>query len=89
MYAQSSLRENHLNYFNHIFDLFKFYSSKYFKVKSRSFIDKRSNKNYSSVSFTTFTLSCFTYYRNLFYDKNKKIVPLNIKKLLTLRGLAY
>ncbi len=36
------------------------------------------------------TLPCFTYYKDLFYNsKNKKIIPLNIKELLTPRGLAY
>ena len=59
-------------------------------MKSRSFLNKRSNKVYSSVSFATLTLPCFTFYKELFYNSNnKKIVPFNIKNLLTLRGLAY
>jgi hypothetical protein len=70
--------------------LFKPFLSNEFKLKSRSFIDKRTNKIYSSVSFSTLTLSCFTHYKELFYNsKNKKVVPLNIKNLLTPRGLAY
>jgi len=90
MYVQSSLRENHLNYFNHIFELFKPFISEKYKVKSRSFIDKRSNKTYSSILFATLTLPCFTYYRELFYNlEGKKIIPLNIDKILTPRGLAY
>jgi LAGLIDADG DNA endonuclease family len=90
MYAQSSLREYHFNYFNHILELFKFYISTDFKFKARSFVDKRSNKTYSSFNLSTLTLPCFTYYRNLFYDSNnKKVVPLNINELLTPRGLAY
>jgi hypothetical protein len=103
MYGQSSLRENHLNYFNHIFDLFKPFiscpceassrGSKEYKIKSRSFLDKRTNKTYSSVLFATLTLPCFTFYRELFYNSQgrgaKKIVPLNINQLLTPRGLAY
>jgi len=90
IYAQSSLREHHINYFNHVLELFKPFISKDFKAKSKSFLDKRSNLIYSSISFATLTLPCFTYYRNLFYDSiNKKIVPLNIKQLLTPRGLAY
>lgn len=71
-------------------ELFQPFISKDFEAKSNSFLDKRSNLIYSSVSFATLTLPCFTYYRNLFYDSiNKKIVPLNIKQLLTPRGLAY
>jgi len=93
MYGQSSLRENHLNYFNHIFDLFKPFMSKEYKIRSRSFLDKRTNKTYSSVLFATLTLPCFTFYRELFYNSQgrgaKKIVPLNINQLLTPRGLAY
>ena len=90
IYGQSSLREHHLNYFNHIFDLFKPFISKDFFPKSRTFIDKRTNITYKSISFATLTLPCFNYYRNLFYNKdNNKIVPLNINQLLTPRGLAY
>ena len=90
MYGQSSLRPNHLNYFYHVYDLLKPFISKEYKVKSRSFIDKRSNKTYSSILFATLTLPCFTFYKNLFYNsENKKIVPLNINQLLTPRGLAY
>jgi hypothetical protein len=90
MYGQSSLRENHLNYFNHIFDLFKPFTSEEYKIKSRSFIDKRYNKTYSSVLFATLTLPCFTSYKELLYNSfGKKIVPLNINQLLTPRGLAY
>lgn len=94
MYGQSSLRENHLNYFNHIFDLFKPFISKDYNIKSKSFKDKRSGNTYSSVLFATLTLPCFTIYRDLFYKqlpngKYKKIVPLNINQLLTPKGLAY
>jgi len=90
MYAQSNLRKHHFNYFNHIFEIFKFYISKDFKVKSKSFVEKRSNKTYNFVNFTTLTLPCFTYYRDLFYNSNnKKVVPSNINELLTPIGLAY
>ena len=90
IYAQSSLRANHLNYFNHIYSMFKSFLSKEFEAKSRSFLDKRTNKMYSSISFATLTLPCFNPYRSLFYNvKNKKFVPSNINQLLTPRGLAY
>ena len=90
MYSQSSLRVHHLNYFNHILDLFRPYLSKEFKLKDRSFTDKKTNKIYRSVSFATLALPCFNDYRNLFYNSNNlKIVPSNISNLLSPRGLAY
>ena len=90
MYAQSSLRIQHLNYFNLILDLFRPFISEDFQLKNRTFTDKRTNKIYSSVSFATLSLPCFNYYRNLFYNsQNKKIVPLNINQLLTPIGFAY
>jgi len=36
MYSQSSLRIQHLNYFNHVLELFKLYLSKDFKLKINS-----------------------------------------------------
>ena len=84
IYAQSSLRLQHLNYFNHILELFRPYLSKNFNLKNRNFTDKRSNKIYSSVSFATLSLPCFNKYRNLFYNSdNLKIVPSNISKILS------
>ena len=90
IYGQSSLRLHHLNYFNHVFELFKPYLSKDFNPKKRSFTDKRSNKKYSSVQFATLSLPCFNYYKDLFYNSNYlKIVNSNIPNLLSPRGLAY
>ena len=92
IYGQSSLRIQHFNYFNHVLELFKPYLSKEFKLKTRSFVDKRTNNSYSSVNFATLSLPCFNYYKNLFYNSDgasQKIVPSNIQDLLTPRGLAY
>ena len=90
IYAQSSLRLQHLNYFNHILELFRPYLSKNFNLKNRNFTDKRTNKIYSSVSFATLSLPCFNDYKNLFYNSdNLKIVPSNISQILSPRGLAY
>lgn len=90
IYGQSSLRKHHYNYFYHVFDLFKPYLSKEFKIQEKSFKDKRTNKKYCSVNFATLSLPCFTLYKNLFYNsENIKIVPSNIQELLTPRGLAY
>ena len=90
IYAQSSLRLQHLNYFKHILELFRPYLSKNFNLKNRNFTDKRSNKIYSSVSFATLSLPCFNDYKNLFYNSdNLKLVPSNISQILSPRGLAY
>ena len=87
IYAQSSLRLHHINYFNHVLELFKPYLSNNFIYKEKTFTDKRTNKEYKSVHFATLSLPCFNYYRNMFYDSNNlKIVPLNIKNLLTPAG---
>ena len=80
IYAQSSLRLHHINYFNHVLELFKPYLSNNFIYKEKTFTDKRTNKEYKSVHFATLSLPCFNYYRDMFYDSNNlKIVPLNIK----------
>ena len=90
IYAQSSLRLQHLNYFKHILELFRPYLSKNFNLKNRNFTDKRTNKIYSSVSFATLSLPCFNDYKNLFYNSdNLKIVHSNIYQILSPRGLAY
>jgi len=90
MYAQSSLRIQHFNYFYHVLELFKPYLSKDFKLKTKTFIDKRTNISYSSVNFATLSLPCFNYYKDLFYNSDGlKIVPSNINELLTYRSLAY
>ena len=55
-------------------------------------MDKRTKVQYSSVNFQTLSLPWFYYYRSQFYDSKvnpSKIVPSNIKDLLTPIGLAY
>jgi hypothetical protein len=90
MYGQSSLRKHHLNYFSHVLELFKPFLSEDFKLKERSFLDKKTKVKYSSVSFATLSFPCFNFYKSLFYNsENIKIVPSNIQNLLTPIGLAY
>lgn len=95
IYAQSSLRAPHYNYFKDILTLFYPYLSKDFILKEKSFLDKRTNKIYSSVSFATLSLPCFDFYHNLFYSSdasdNKffKIVPDNLSDFFTPISLAY
>nr|YP_010164157.1 LAGLIDADG endonuclease [Metarhizium album]QRK27478.1 LAGLIDADG endonuclease [Metarhizium album] len=56
----------------------------------RLILDKKTQSTYHAISFTTMQLPCFNEYRELFYDLNKrKIVPNNIKELLTPCGLAF
>ena len=45
MYGQSSLRIQHITYFNHVLELFKPYLSKDFKLKTNSFVDKRTKNS--------------------------------------------
>ena len=53
-------------------------------------MNNSTKKTYSVISFTTMHLPCFNDYRELFYDLNKiKIVPENIRELLTPQGLAF
>lgn len=76
------------DYVYHLFELFSSYSNMDFP-RHKEYLDKRNNKVYSSVGFATFSLPCFNYYHDLFYDNGVKIVPLNIGELFTSVGLAY
>jgi hypothetical protein len=87
MYTQTAM--THKDYFNHIFNIFKPYCTKDYTPSSKLFVDKRTNKSYSSISFSTMQLPCFSEFKTLFYALNVKKVPDNIYDLLTPRGLAY
>ena len=52
---------------------------KIYKPQSRIVRDNRTNKIYSSISFTTMQLSCFNEFKKIFYDINVKIIPNNIE----------
>ena len=56
--------------------------------------DKRTGKVYSTIAFKTRALEPLNYFYDLFYTydvngKRRKVVPSNIKELLTSRALAY
>ena len=51
MYPQSSLRKQHINYFNLILEIFKPYLSKDFILKNKTFTDKITKNIYSYLSF--------------------------------------
>lgn len=62
MYAQTAVA--HKEYFNHVFSIFKSYCTIDYTPYSKLFVDKRTNKSYSSISFTTMQLPCFNEYKN-------------------------
>ena len=88
VYAQTAVK--HKEYFDYVFSFFLPFCANDYKPQSRIVVDNRTKKTYSAISFTTMQLPCFNEYRELFYDLNrKKIIPENIRELLTPRGLAF
>jgi hypothetical protein len=87
VYAQTAL--SHKEYFDYVLSLFIPFCTNNYIPQSRITKDKRSNKTYSTISFTTMQLPCFNTFKQMFYVSNTKIVPDNIYELLTPRGLAF
>lgn len=87
VYAQTAIK--HKEYFEYVSNFFIPYCADNYIPQSRLVVDNRTKKTYSAISFTTMQLPCFNEYREAFYSLNKKIVPENISKLLTPRGLAF
>jgi hypothetical protein len=87
LYAQTAIA--HKAYFNLVFNIFKSFCTDGFTPKSKLNVDKRTNKSFSSISFTTMQLPCFNWYKEIFYNLNVKKVPDNIYELLTPKGLAF
>ena len=56
---------------------------------SYTYLDSRTNKNYSSLTLRTRSLPLFTEYYKLFYLNGVKVIPNNIGDLLTPLGLAH
>lgn len=79
--------EVHHDYLLHLYDLFTDYCKTGPKIYSR--FDKRVNKTYSTIKFSTLTSPLFNYYFETFYLNGKKVIPANLGELLTARGLAY
>lgn len=78
--------EVHSKYLLHLFDLFKDFCQAEPKTSSR--YDKRTEKVYTRIKFSTFTLPCYDYH-DLFYLNGSKILPSNLEELITSRSLAY
>lgn len=87
MYAQTAIA--HKAYFEYVYSFFHSFCAKDYITQTKVFRDKRTNKIYSSISFTTMQLPCFNVFRELFYVYNVKTVPNNIYELLTPKGLAF
>lgn len=77
-------------YIDHLYLLFEEYcGSKPIKMVN---YDNRPNKKkeYEAIKFQTLSLPCFNIFKDLFYNSEGiKIIPSNLKELLTERGLAY
>jgi hypothetical protein len=78
----------HRDYIFHLFELFKDYCRSEPKISNR-LPDKRTGRIYTRIQFTSYSLPCFNDLYYMFYNKGKKIVPLNIKELLTPLSLAF
>ena len=75
------------DYFLMLFEIFnQFCSTPY---SSYTYLDSRTNKNYSSLTLRTKSLPLFTEYYNLFYLNGVKVIPNTIGDLLTPLGLAH
>jgi hypothetical protein len=79
MFSQGTV---HKDYLDHLYFLFKDYCSSEPKVFNMS-AHKVTGMIYSRVTFYTYSLPCFNELYELFYSSGKKIVPANIKELLT------
>jgi hypothetical protein len=78
----------HEDYLLHLYEIFKGYCPSAPKI-TKSLPHYRTGKIYSSILFSTFTLSCFNELYELFYISGKKVVPSIIGDLLTPLSLAY
>lgn len=63
----------HSTYTYFLFNIFKFYCSS--PPREYSYLDLRTNKTYSSLTFWTKALPIFTYFYKQFYINNLKVVP--------------
>ena len=75
-------------YFELVYNLFKIYCTKYSKFHLKTWIDKKTNQEYSSISFATIQLYYFITIYSLWYNNGKKRVPFNIKESLTALGFG-
>jgi len=77
----------HDPYLNLLYSLFQDFCNS--GPKEQEHFLKKTNKKYNTKYFQTYSLPCFNEYYDLFYQNGKKIVPKNIKNLLSPRALAF
>ena len=80
MFTQSGKSEKR-EYFDHVLSLMKPFCSDGYVPYFKKWVDGRTGVMLTSISLTT--LPCFTNFRVLWYLDDIKIVPLNIKELLS------
>ena len=90
LYSQSADLLRHIDYFNHIFTLFKHYCALDFEPKIKFSTYKKTNKIYRSYTFAPLSLPIFKEYRTLFFDRsNNKIITTELISKLTFKSIAY
>jgi len=87
IFAQTAVK--HKEYFYYVYGFFKPFCIKDYSPLLNMNLNKKTNKVYSSLSFSTMQLPCFNIYHEMFYISKIKIVPHNIYDLLTPKGLAF
>jgi hypothetical protein len=74
-----------IEYFLDVYNKFSHYCSNYPQIQ----VQKLNNSKFYGIYFATRSLPCFTYYYDLFYKKNVKVVPSDLYNLLTYEALAH
>jgi len=74
-----------LEYFFYVFNKLSHYCSSYPHITQTTI----NGHKFKGISFTTRTYPCLTELYQMFYDKNIKIVPLDLYELLTYESLAH
>lgn len=88
VFSQSGKKEKR-PYFLLIFDLFKIFCNKDYNYYIKTWIDKNTKEEYTSISFTTMQLPCFIEIHNTWYVNGKKRIPNKIMDILTSIGIAH
>jgi len=78
----------HKEYLYHLYEKFKEFCLAEPKTLNPK-PDKRTGKVYPQIRFHTCALPCFNELYKLFYENGKKIIPSNIKELITVLTLCY
>lgn len=88
VFSQSGKKEKR-PYFLLVFDLFKIFCNKDYNYYIKTWMDKNTKEEYTSISSTTMQLPCFIEIHNTWYINSKKTIPGNIMDILTPIGLAH